>query len=331
MEDNIAKLLASCSKIDFGDICLSQGEKKFCHDWNRESILLCKSLPPSTQTDALLFFIKYAKTSLEKLNLFRMYYVPAWSIIYWLIQSGPGGKELNQNDIHNAKAAHFMAMFLHALDDHLTDHQLPVTHLTLLLRSHAWMIMNSTLSSLADGIDGGQKIIQRFIDDYYYSIRTTEDIESLDHYCDRFRKQMATWLLVPFLITKKIAADEAFSDAVQAAYGSFGLAWRMLDDIKDIEADLINGVQSAISVCLPKNIRNFRGKASGREKEGIHSRDVQACLDYIFQNNVIEKIKERICRELKSAAFIADNYHMIGLANEFRCLYSPLMYQQEHL
>jgi len=331
MEDKIAKLLSSCSEIDFGDVRLSREGKKFCHEWNKESILLCKSLPASTQTDALLFFIKYAKTSLEKLNLFRMYYVPAWSIIYWLIQSGPGGKGLKQKDIKNAKAAHFMAMFLHALDDHLTDHQLPVTHLTLLLRSHSWMTMNNALSSLADGIVGGQKIIQRFIDDYYYSIRSTDEIESLDRYCDRFRKQMATWLIVPFLMTQKMTADEEFSDAVQSAYGSFGLAWRMLDDIKDIEVDLINGVQSSIYVCLPKDIQNCRGRQSGGEKKGIHSRYVQAGLNYIFQNNVIEEIKERICSELKSAASIADNYHMTDLANEFRCLYSPLANQQEHL
>ena len=331
MEDKIAKLLASCSKINFGDIRLSQGEKQFCHEWNKEIIVLCKSLPVSTQTDALLFFMKYAKTSLEKLNLFRMYYVPAWSIIYWLFQSGPGAKQLNQIDIKNAKVAHFMTMFLHALDDHLTDHQLPVNHLTLLLRSHAWMIMNNALSALADGIDGGQKIIQRFIDDYYYSIRSTEEIGSLDHYCNRFKNQMATWLIVPFLMTKKMTADAKFSDAVQAAYGSFGLAWRMLDDIKDIEVDLINGVQSSIYVCLSKDLQNSRVKASGKEKEGIHSRHVQACLDYIYQNNVIQKIKERICRELEYAAFIADNYHMTDLANEFRCLCSPLVYQQEHL
>jgi hypothetical protein len=81
--------------------------------------------------------LKYVKTSFEKLNLFRLYYVPAWSVIYWLIQSDTGGSGLTQVDIKNAKAAHFLAMFLHALDDHLTDHQVPATHLTLLLRSQA--------------------------------------------------------------------------------------------------------------------------------------------------------------------------------------------------
>ena len=164
MDDKFAALLSSCSEVDFGDVLLSDEEKKFCHEWNHESILFCKSLPESTQTEALLFFLKYAKTSFEKLNLFRLYYVPAWSIIYWLFQSGPGGSRIKQVDIKNAKAAHFMAMFLHALDDHLTDNQVPATHLTLLLRSQAWMIMINALGSLADGVDGAAQDLHQDVE-----------------------------------------------------------------------------------------------------------------------------------------------------------------------
>lgn len=327
MEDKIATFLTACSKIDFGDIRLSEEEKNFCHEWNKESILLCKSLPESTQADAALFFLKYAQTSFEKLDLFRMYYVPAWSIVYWLIQSGPGGKGLRSQDIKNAKIAHFMAMFLHALDDHLIDQQLPVTHLTLLLRSHAWMIMNNALSSLADGIDGGGRIVQRFIDDYYRSIRSTAEIETLDRYCERFRKQMATWLIVPVLMTKKMTPDTEFSDAVQTAYGSFGIAWRLLDDIKDIEEDLTNGTQSSAYIFLSKDIKDCRNRDNGL----ANSNYVKARSSYILQYRIIEKITERICRELESAASIVDNYDMTALANEFRSLYKPLANRQEYL
>ena len=39
---------------------------------------------------------------------------------------------------------------------------------------------------------------------------------------------------------------------------------------------------------------------------------------------VIERVKERICTELESAAFIFDYYNMTVLADEFRCLMRPL-------
>jgi hypothetical protein len=324
MDDKISDLLYSCSEVDFGDVNLSDGEKKFCREWNNESILFCKTLPDSTQTDALLFFLKYAKTSFEKLNLFRLYYVPAWSIIYWLIQSGPGGSGIKQVDIKNAKAAHFMAMFLHALDDHLTDNQLPATHLTLLLRSQAWMIMNNALSSLADGVDGGAKIVEGFLDEYYSSIRSSEKIESLDRYCELFRRQMATWLIVPVLMAKKMSTDAEFTEAIRTAYGSFGIAWRLLDDINDIEADMISGVHSSIYVCLSKDIQNcWEKNRRGNIRNEISSHG-KAIFSYILHNRIIERIKERICSELVSAAAIADNHHLPGLANEFRCLLRPL-------
>ena len=121
-----------------------------------------------------------------------MYYVPAWSIIYWLMQLYPDSKKLSPDDIQHAKTAHFMAMFLHALDDHLNDHQVAVTHLTLLLRSQSWMMMNTALDSLAAKVDGGQHLAARLIDDYYASIGNSDDMASLDTYCDLFRKQMAT-------------------------------------------------------------------------------------------------------------------------------------------
>lgn len=324
MEDTIAARLTSCSEIDFGEVHLSVEQKKFCAQWSDESILLYKSLPESTQIDAISFFVKYAKTSFAEFNLFRMYYVPAWSIIYWLIQSGPDGKRLKQKDIQHAKTAHFMAMFLHALDDHLNDHQVPVTHLTLLLRSQSWMLMNNALSSLAAEVDGGQRIVLRLIDEYYSSIGSSHEIASLDSYCDVFRKQMATWLIVPVLMTKKLANDKKFSAAVQRAYGSFGIAWRLLDDIQDIEADMINGVPSSIYVCLSEDMRKCWGKNYREHNGKKHNTCARTVLNYILQNKIIEKIKARICSELMSAAAIADKYNLPGLANEFRCLLRPL-------
>lgn len=326
MSDKIEDLLSYCSKIDFGAVNLSDGEKKFCSEWSNEIISLCKSLPESTQTDALLFFMRYSRLSFgEEINFFRTYYVPTWSIIYWLLKSIPDDKVLEKDDIRNAKAGHSMAMFLHALDDHLNDSEMPVTHLTLLLRSQAWMIMINAFNRFADGVEGGKEIVRDFINKYYSSIRSSERIESLDKYCDKFRKQMATWLIVPVLLTRKISANEEFSDAILAGYESFGIAWRLLDDIKDIETDMMKGVHTSIYICLSEDIKNCwdKHKHTGEklDKKNNYSRII---LDYILENSVIDGIKERIYNELELAASIADDCDMIGLADEFRCMLRPM-------
>jgi hypothetical protein len=266
----------------------------------------------------------------DELNFFRNYYVPSWSIIYWLTKSFPIDKKLTEKDIKNAITAHSMAMCLHSLDDHLNDGEMPVTHLNLLLRSQSWMIMNNALSTLADGVDGGLEIVRGFIDDYYSSIGGSIEILSLDSYCNLFRKQMATGMIVPVLMTKKMTRDEEIVSAIQKAYGSFGVAWRLLDDIKDIETDMMKRIHSSIYVSLPESIKNYWDK---HDQEQLDKKNDKAMviLDCLLENGIINKIKERICNELQSAASIADFYKIAGLADEFRFLAKPLKNGQDPL
>ena len=328
MEDKFKDLLSFCSRINFGAVNLTDGEKEFCSEWNNEIISLCKSMPESTQTDALLFFMRYSRLSFgEEINFFRTYYVPTWSIIYWLLKSIPDDKVLEKDDIRNAKAGHSMAMFLHALDDHLNDSEMPVTHLALLLRSQSWLTMNNAFNSLSDGVDGGEEIVRGFIDDYYSSICNSEGIESLDCYCDLFRKQMATGMIAPVLMTKKITVDREFTNAIETAYGSFGIAWRLLDDIKDIETDMLKGIHTSIYICLSENIRRVWDKDT-REKIGKENEYAMVISNYIIENRVIDIINERICNELELAESIAHDYGITGLANEFRCMLKPLKNRQ---
>jgi hypothetical protein len=331
MEAKLEKLLTSCSEIDFGVVNLSEGEIEFYHRLNHEIILLCKSLPESTQTEAIIFSMRYSGLSFgDELNFFRNYYVPSWSIIYWLTNSFPNDKKLTEKDIKNAITAHSMAMCLHSLDDHLSDGEMPVTHLNLLLRSQSWMIMNNAFKLLAARIDGGKEIVQDFIDDYYASISGSEEIQSLDRYCDLFRKQMATGMIVPVLMIKKMTRDEEIVSAIQAAYGSFGIAWRLLDDIKDIETDMMKCIHSSIYICLPENVKNYWDKYDRKQLDKKHDK-AKVIMDCLLENGIINKIKERICNELQSAASIADFYKIAGLANEFRYLARPLKNGQDPL
>ena len=216
-----------------------------------------------------------------------------------------------------------MAMFLHSLDDHLTDGQVSVSPLTLLLRSQAWTIMHRAFSNLAEGVPAGERTVRSFIDEYYSSIQDSNGRKSLDSYCHLFRKQMAIGMVAPLLLSMKMAVNADFTRDIQTAYGSFGIAWRLLDDIRDISRDIEKGAHSALYLCLPKKIRTHW------KNHDIGSRDVakdsfNTILNHLFENGLVDKIKERICTELETAASMVEAHHLIGFAQEFRCLAHPL-------
>jgi len=320
--------LSSCSKIDFGIIDISGQKKCFYQKFNAQIISLCDTLPESVQTDALLFFMNYSGLSIgQELTFFKNYYTPSWSIVFWLTRFFPDNNRSFREKTKAAITAHSMAMILHSLDDHINDGELRASHLTLLLRSQAWMMMIDSLKSLSGGANNSKRIISDFIDDYYSGILASDDPETLDNYCTLFKKQMATWLIVPVLLSKIINKDDSFSNDVQAAFESFGIAWRLLDDINDIHLDMKNGTHSAVYICLPGEAKKLWDQ---NKKNGLSAEDAShdTILNHIINTRLIEKIHKKICRELQSAVLISEKINLVGLADELRCLLSPLKDRQ---
>jgi hypothetical protein len=324
MKNTIESLLSNCSGKDFGTIDLSSDQKAFYGNFNRSILLLCETLPESAQTDALLFFMRYSGLSIgQELDFFKNYHVPSWSMIYWLAQYLTDNQGLSKEDIQNAVTAQSMAMILHSLDDHINDQQVPATHLTLLLRSQSWTTMIKALENLTGDLKDGEKIINNFINNYYSGILESDYIETLEDYCEIFRKQMATWLIVPVLMSKKMTTDKEFTKAIQAIYESFGIAWRLLDDVNDIETDIKKGSQSSVYHCLPDDIKKLWGQND--EEQSNHDNFYSEIIyDSILKNKIVYRLQKKICKELESAKSIANNYNMTGLAAEYHCLLKPL-------
>jgi hypothetical protein len=317
-------MLSFCSEIDFGVVPLSSDEIDFCREMDDEVTEFCNSLPPSMGTDAILFWTAFFRMPLgEQFCFFQNYYTPAWSIIYWLFNSTPVAENLSQQDIRDIKTAHAMALLLHPLDDHLNDGQIAPTHLAVLVRSHAWFLMNNAFNRIADGLENGKDIVHGFLADYYSSITGSREILSLESYCDTFRKQMATGFITPVLLMRKMSADDEFVLAIQDAYGSFGIAWRLLDDIKDLETDILNGSKSSFYYCLPDEWR-ITWDGDCEKGPGNRNHRVRLILSYVLENGLVEIMKERICHEVESAARLADAYNVRRLADEFRYLLGPL-------
>jgi hypothetical protein len=324
-EGRIGDFLVYCRTIDFGKVRLSKMESTFYRRFNNENLSLCRSLPESAQTDSILFLMRYSGLNLgDELDFFANYYSPLWSILYWLCHNCTfPGKRLKKGDVANAVTAHSMAMFLHSLDDHLIDGQVSVSPLTLLLRSQAWTIMNRSFSNLAEGVPACEKTLRRFIGDYYSSIKDSQGPESLDSYCDLFRRQMAIGMIAPILLSMKMTGTPDFTRDIEIAYGSFGIAWRLLDDIRDIGDDIEKGSHSSIYLCLPEKIRTHWNNNTVRSRAALRD-STNAVVNHIFEHGLIDKIKGRICAELETAASIAEAHNITGLAREFRCLAHPL-------
>ncbi|MBL0716119.1 MAG: hypothetical protein JJV98_20735 [Desulfosarcina sp.] len=324
MEDKIDYLMHYCATIDFGKFTPSNREKAFYDQLNMEIMRIIKSLPASIQTGALLELIKHLKLPIErKIDFFKGFYPPAWSILYWLLVSFSGNSILSGDDLKNYNTVHASAMLLHLIDDHLTDKEMPVTHLAILLRSQLWMFMNQALKALTQGNDGDVKTVRQFIDDYYVSIGNAEKIDALDTYCDRFRKQMGMGFIAPVLMTKRMTADEQLIKVVKTVYGAFGIAWRLLDDLKDIPEDMRTNTKSSVYICLPEISKKYWN--SHRRSSAIkNNEDTERIVDCLLSNKIIERITKRICGELDSAASLADAFRVQGFSNELLCMAESL-------
>ena len=179
------------------------------------------------------------------------------------------------------------------------------------------------MDRLAESSGQGDKVVGSHLDNYYSAICHPENVDTLDRYCDVFRKQMATWLIVPTLMAEKMNADWQFTNELKRAYGSFGIAWRLLDDIRDVEDDRLRAAPSAIYACLPQEIKDLWHHPPD-EKRDVGCQTTAPILDCILENRIIDRLKKRIYNELASAAAIAESGNMVGLASELVSLGIPM-------
>jgi hypothetical protein len=307
------------ARYQFGTIEPTPAIDALRHALNQEIVALLRSLPRSTHADAAVFCMQHLGTAfLKAFDFFDHYHAPAWSVLHWIVCQDTRPSR-STDSCACARTAHAMALFLHPLDDHLNDGQLPATHLNVLLRSQAWRRMHAALKPLADGVAGGETIVRDFIDDYYASIGTPPARATLDGYCAHFRRQMATWLIVPVLMARRQAPGKAYTDALRDAYESFGIAWRLIDDLQDIEPDRQSGTPSAVYYSLPEDLRPEWTRA-GPKGAGPRGDRVAG---YLATHAVPDTIAARIHEELTSAAAAATGLGMAGLAVELRALGRP--------
>ncbi len=318
---NINSVLKS---LTFGEVILSKIEKNIYKTLNSNVISLCRTLPDYMQNPAMFFLLDYFSIKVgEPIDFFKYYYKPLWTIIPCMMESWTRIREFTGPEFEAAMLGETMSLFLHSLDDHLNDGDIPSSHLMLLLRSQAWLLFNKAIAEFA--VEKNEHDIARFlINDYYIGICTENALSGLDEYCNRFKKEMSTMNIIPVLSAKRISRSADFADEIKKAMESFGIAWRILDDIQDAEEDINSGRHTALYYSLPENVKNLwdakRGNVSENSETGIR----EEIYKELERGRIAECLIERIIRELDEARKTVDALGMHGMAEQYREIGAPI-------
>jgi hypothetical protein len=310
--------------LAFGEVLLSKTERKIYKTLSSNFISLCRTLPDYTQNQAMFFLLDYYHIKVgEPVDFIKYYYKPIWTIIPRMMESGTCIRELTGTECETAMLGQAMSLFLHSLDDHLNDGNISPSHLLLLLRSQAWLLFNKAIDKFTDRKDE-YDIAHFLINDYYGGISTVAEPSGLDEYCNRFKKEMSTVNVMPVLSAKKITGRADFADEIKKAIESFGIAWRILDDIQDAEEDIAEGRHTALYYSLPRNAKNLwdaaRNNAGENSKTGI-GEEIYRELE---RGRIAEILIQRIIRELDEARKTVEALEMHGMAEQYRAIGAPI-------
>lgn len=298
---------------EFGTIQLSAEQCEFYAALNDAVITVFKELPPCMHTDATLFMHNYSHLDIgDELDIFKNYYPPAWTSVFWLHSLCDTVSESEKKSLITSQA---MAMYLHSIDDHLTDSEIDISAFTILLRSELWKTMRNNMSSCASLIPNGEAIAATYIDKYYRSNYFAPEIATLEDYCELFREQMATWTIIPIVTATLASRGEQFTKDCAHAYEAFGIAWRLLDDLQDFKQDFSHKRKTALFYLLPDEYRRHWLH---------HTLDIDSMNSFMMENNIQKLVLQTIIQYLNQSAALCTQNDLSGLADEFSALVSPL-------
>ena len=107
-------------------------------------------------------------------------------------------------------------------------------------------------------------------------------------------------MIAPVLLSTKVSEISDFTKALQTAYGSFGVAWRILDDIRDIAEDIEKGTESSVYLCLPDSERAHWKKNVFRN-QGAARDATAAILNRVLEGGILDTLKKENMRRIGSS------------------------------
>jgi hypothetical protein len=307
--------LDTLTTLSFGPLSLSPELESLRRQLNRRIPALCGRMPASLRDSALLA-IQARTTRFQARHVgafFDKYAPPVWTVIPAL---AAGRRPVAPERLHDALTAQAAAMFLHLLDDHLVDGDIPVDNLFLQLRTEAWLQFRAALDDLAGAAPEVQAVTEELIDLYFRSVHRPPDRPDLATYEAVFRGEIATGLAAPLVTAGLAGYTEQEQQATRSMYEEFCVAWRILDDLRDCREDSLAGQVTSVYHLLSPEGRRAWGPSPTPETHDLLAEDLRA--------GGYARVAGAITAHLSVAARLADTLALSELADQYRTLALPL-------
>jgi hypothetical protein len=225
--------------IDFGQPAPLPAIDALADRLNNEIMALAAGLPPPLRDEATGILKGYAPGS----RFIDLFYRPVWSFLHWMPQ------HTDPALLGHACRVQAMSLFLHLWDDHLSDGQIAPDLLRLHLRSLAWQALHDGAEALRAHTPLPPDAAGSLVESYLAAVHRPGLVDSLDAHAERMVAQVGIWRIVP-LLYGHIAAGPRGAAGLTRIVERFSVAWRLMDDIQDVAADICGTQQNAVALAL---------------------------------------------------------------------------------
>lgn len=255
-------------------------------------------LPLPLQGRAAGFLISYSGTDHD---IFSRYPSPVKNIIYCIeLDLSPHKKDgfsaLSSGPVWSL---HAELLFWHSLEDHLLDGQIPVSQEILELRS---LIKTRLLNRIENhpSQEARHCMLQEL--DRFYRFHSSPPKEGFASSIRSIRDEAALWLIPPIdLAMEKQLPKRSLRDLLRS-YLYFLVAYRLMDDLEDVSADIHTGTRSTIYHAL-----SDQGQARWKTHQSPEQNDLK---------NAEDSARKRILRYTSFSIYFAYRSGIRSFADE---------------
>jgi len=242
---------------------------------------ICRLMPANMRDKTMLAIQKHLTGfGLGQVRFFDKFQPPCWTLLYWMHPTKVFDSSRALEPYMRTQA---LAMFIHVLDDHLCDGQIPVDPLFLHLRTVVWRAFAEDAVE-ALGVDPEE--FEGHAGRYVSSTQTTSRATDYYDYVQRFRDEVAIGLVAPLALASHVGMRPV---PVLEMFEVFATACRLIDDLRDSQEDAAAGRKTAVD----------------------------------FARDLNMSLSERILISLDSAKSMADHLGLPNLAREYSVIAQP--------